>query len=317
MEASIIQKSYVSTSFGKVCYYSSGDKGNPLFLIIHGSGVNNSGKVYESFLFEYQARFYKTWGMYLVAPDCPGYGESTGLRSAIRGFPEKFIKEFIGKLNYENCFIIMGHSQGGYSVFNAILRNPQLATFVVQERPVCGNISKLKDWKVPILLTYDEEDDGHPIKQGREIIKHVKNYKFISYKSSQTPYWFTDRLFDEILKFVYIYQGFIRNHRLLPDFKLIQEVNGITFESEVSSIKEPSRSRSVNPKEEVKINTLEVMAEITKRSCSLIRVVIPEEKKPSKEEEKLDIENEFKCPLCLDLLIKPIELPCKHVFCLY
>jgi hypothetical protein len=333
MEASIVQKQFTSTSFGKVCYYSVGNKFNPLFLIVHGSGVNNSGKVYENFLYEYHARFRDSWELYMVAFDCPGYGESTGLRSTIRGFPEKFIREFIGKLGNEKCFILMGHSQGGYSVFNAILQNPNLSTFVVQDRPVCGNIWKLKDWKTPILLSYDEEDDGHPIKQGREIIKVVKNFRFFSYKSSETPYWFSDRLLEEILKFIYSFQQCIPN-KYMPDFSLITQANGINFDQEISTnvnIGRPeTRSRSVNPKEEVKINTLDVMKEITKRSCSVIKEVKVEEdnidnidnmdnieKIDMKKLETVDVETDFKCPLCLDFLIKPIQLPCGHIFCYY
>lgn len=92
METQTIIKSNVTTSFGKICYRYVGTKGNPLFLIIHGSGVNNSGKVYKSLLFEYYARYINTWKLCMIALDCPGYGESTGLKSAIRSFPENLSK---------------------------------------------------------------------------------------------------------------------------------------------------------------------------------------------------------------------------------
>ncbi len=41
MEQLTIKKKYITTSFGKICYYGIGSESNPLFLIIHGSGVNN------------------------------------------------------------------------------------------------------------------------------------------------------------------------------------------------------------------------------------------------------------------------------------
>lgn len=225
-----ISVNFVLTSYGKVNYYSVGKSTDPLFLIIHGSGPKNSGEVYYTFLYEYSVRFLKTWPLFLVAIDCPGYGKSSGSKEAIRAFPESLIKEFVyNTTGKSSAFILMGHSQGGNSIFNAILSNPNLSTFIVQDRPVCGNIKKLSSMKTPLLLVYDEEDDGHPIRQGKEIIKHVKNYSFISYKNSVTPYWFSDMLMEEIIKFVYKNKSFISIEKEMPNFDYISEYNGIDF----------------------------------------------------------------------------------------
>src|SRR5690242_13766586 len=112
-----ITKSFLETSFGKICLRSVGSNRDPLFLIIHGSGTNSSSADYEFLLFEYLARYYISWKVFLVSIDCPGYGESKGLRSVIRAFPSKFIQEVAFRLTgQDSCFILMGHSQGGYSI---------------------------------------------------------------------------------------------------------------------------------------------------------------------------------------------------------
>ena len=231
MDSQLIQKKFISTSYSKVCYRSAGNIQDPLFLIIHGSGTGNSSSVYENLLFEYVSRFASSWKLFLVAIDCPGYGESTGLRSVIRAFPEKFLSEFIFNLTKKNsCFILYGHSQGGYSIFNALLQNPKLCNFLVQDRPVCGDIKRLSKLNTPILLIYDEEDDGHPISQGYQIMKQMKNNKFFKYKGSKQPYWVSDNMLDEVIKFIYEKKDFIINQKDCPDFNKIEEFNGIKFE---------------------------------------------------------------------------------------
>lgn len=231
-DESIINKSFIETSYGKIRIRSVGKKTDPLFLIIHGSGPRNSGKSYSYFLHEYAIRFSNTWPLYMVAFDCPGYGESSGLKSAIRGFAQKFLSELIFALTAEKrAFILMGHSQGGNSLFTAVFENPEITSFVVAERPVIAEPKKFKDCKIPILFVYDEEDDGHPIKQGKEMTKFVRTFKFVSYKFSRKPYWQNDHLLEEVLKFLNEQQKFFFSAKACnkPNFELIAEVNGIEF----------------------------------------------------------------------------------------
>ncbi len=219
---------YIQTSYGKIFVRSVGVKKNPLFLIIHGSGPNNSGESYQDFLFEYSIRFSNTFPLYMVAFDCPGYGKSTGLKSVIRGFSEKFLSELIFNLTgKKNAFILMGHSQGGNSLYNAVFENNNITNFIIAERPVIADPKKFKDSKIPTLFVYDEEDDGHPIKQGKEMTKLVKYYKFISYKGSLFPYWNSDKLIEELISFLYEFKNFFWNKEDVPDFKKIEEVNDI------------------------------------------------------------------------------------------
>jgi hypothetical protein len=46
-------------------------------------------------------------------------------------------------------------------------QNPDISEIMIQERPVCGDIKRFKNFKTPTLLIYDIEDDGHPIWQGK------------------------------------------------------------------------------------------------------------------------------------------------------
>lgn len=52
-----IRSNFLETkSFGPVHYLEVGEWGQPLILVIHGSGPKNSSKAYEFFLYEYVAR---------------------------------------------------------------------------------------------------------------------------------------------------------------------------------------------------------------------------------------------------------------------
>lgn len=96
----------------------------------------------------------------------------------------------------------MGHSQGGAAIFNAVYEKPDLCEVMVQERPVCGNIQRFRQFEVPTLLIYDVEDDGHPIWQGKLLYKELKNSEFYTFRSSKTPYWVSDHLWDHVLQFI-------------------------------------------------------------------------------------------------------------------
>lgn len=129
-----------------ICARSVGDPNNPLFLIIHGSGIpphvgcitnynvgsDNGSFVYLSLLHEFIVR-YPDIPLYIVAGmlqndhkhsplavDCPGYGESGGSKQIVRSYPALFIEAVIQALKKQKAFALMGHSQGGAAVFNAI-----------------------------------------------------------------------------------------------------------------------------------------------------------------------------------------------------
>jgi pimeloyl-ACP methyl ester carboxylesterase len=108
---------------------------------------------------------------YIVAIDCPGYGRSKGSKEAVKTFPLKMFQEILSSLRYKNYFAMLGHSQGGAAIFNAVFEEPTLTDFMVMDRPVCGNIQRFRGFSLPTLLIYDIEDDGHPIWQGKLLYK--------------------------------------------------------------------------------------------------------------------------------------------------
>ena len=145
----------LQTKYGDVFCLEVGQVGQPLILIIHGSGPKNSSKQYASLLQEYAVRISMLEKYYILAIDCPGYGKSTGSKEAIKTFPLEFMKSILEVVGYKSYYALFGHSQGGAAVFNAVYACPTLCEFMVQERPVCGNISRFNGFEVPTLLVYD------------------------------------------------------------------------------------------------------------------------------------------------------------------
>jgi len=64
---------------------------------------------------------------YIVAIDCPGYGQSEGRKEAVRTFPLQLFREILTALNYKSYYAMFGHSQGGASIFNAVYEAPSIA----------------------------------------------------------------------------------------------------------------------------------------------------------------------------------------------
>jgi pimeloyl-ACP methyl ester carboxylesterase len=100
--------------------------GQPLILVVHGSGPKNSADEYAYFLHEYLVRVSYLEKFYIVAIDCPGYSRSKGSKEAVKTFPLKMFKEILQGLGYRNYFAMMGHSQGGAAIFNAVHEEPTL-----------------------------------------------------------------------------------------------------------------------------------------------------------------------------------------------
>ena len=94
--------------------------GQPLILVVHGSGPSNCSDQYAFFLQEYQVRISYLLKYYIVAIDCPGYGKSKGSMLTIKTFPLRLFREILVNLGYKNYFAMLGRSQGGAAIFNAI-----------------------------------------------------------------------------------------------------------------------------------------------------------------------------------------------------
>lgn len=215
-----ISKAYLETKYGQIFYRCCGFYGDPLILIIHGSGPNNSSREYEFFQFEYIAKICFIRRFFIVAIDCPGYGNSSGSKQTVRSYPLELIEEIFRALNYVKAFALFGHSQGGSSIFNAVFQKNTITDILLMDRPVCGDIKRFANFPVPCLLVYDIEDDGHPIAQGRLLNKYLKFSRLLTYKSSKDPYWITDYLWESVLEFLRKYEeGLAKRSRSLNQRK--------------------------------------------------------------------------------------------------
>ena len=146
-----IGQAFMETRYGRIFYRCCGFNGDPLILIIHGSGPNNSSQEYEFFLFEYIAKICFMRRFFIVAIDCSGYGNSSGSKQTVRSYPLELIEEIYRALNYSKAFALFGHSQGGSSIFNAVFRKIVLLVYCLW-MDLC--VATLKDLLTFLFLAY-------------------------------------------------------------------------------------------------------------------------------------------------------------------
>jgi pimeloyl-ACP methyl ester carboxylesterase len=125
-ELESISSIYIPTSFGEVHALTAGKIGQPLILVVHGSGPRNSSDQYRFLLHEYLVRISYLEKFYIIAIDCPGYGKSKGSMITIKTFPLQLFKEILGELGYKTYFAMFGHSQGGAAIFNSVYDDPSI-----------------------------------------------------------------------------------------------------------------------------------------------------------------------------------------------
>jgi len=373
-----IGQAFLETKYGRIFYLCCGFHGDPLILIIHGSGPANSSKEYEFFLFEYIAKVCFMRRFFIVAIDCPGYGNSTGSKQTVRSYPLELIEEIYRVLNYQKAFALFGHSQGGASIFNAVFQKQAITDILIMDRPVCGDIKRFINFPMPCLLIYDIEDDGHPIAQGKLLNKYLKFSQLLTFRTSREQYWIADNLWDSVLEFIrkidegigkrssslnegrkgkggvipsevyedteYNYNCHVRNHHSEEKRTIVEEKNEVKqkkFGKKKKIIKEEEEKKSNvllekkldKPKIKIQQDLIKPMKDPMKKVKSsekvyenvtkpaLTEVKQPEkflEKEEEKKSEKIEnpSENNYLCPLCLDILYKPIQLTCGHNFCL-
>ena len=70
------------------------------------------------------------------------------------------------------------------------------------DRPVCGNTKRFNNFRIPTLLIYDVEDNGHPIWQGKQLYKEMAKTEFYSFRTSQEPYWVHENIWNIMLRFL-------------------------------------------------------------------------------------------------------------------
>lgn len=82
----------IKTTFGDIFTKSVGTHGQPLIIVVHGSGPKNSADQYDYLLHEYLVRVSYLEKFFIIAIDCPGYGRSKGSKEAIKTFPLQMFK---------------------------------------------------------------------------------------------------------------------------------------------------------------------------------------------------------------------------------
>lgn len=96
---------------------------------------------------------------------------------------------------------MLGKSQGGAAIFNAVYDDPTLTECIIMDRPVCGNIQRFRKFAIPTLLIFDSEDIGHPVEQGKLLYKELINVELYTFRNTTHPFWVPDNIWNKILGF--------------------------------------------------------------------------------------------------------------------
>ena len=189
-----------TNSYGDVYCRAVGDPANPLILFVHGSGPTNSSTYWNSTIFNLAVRSEVPY--FYVAVDCPGYGRTPGDRQVIRSYPGSFVNEVVTCLGKSAALCLVGSSQGCCAVFNAVLEYPSITQYVAVMDPVGHDVFRYRAIQQHCLLTFDIEDDGHPVKVGRWMRDNLPHNTYFEFASSQEPFWHADHFAVEILRMV-------------------------------------------------------------------------------------------------------------------
>jgi predicted esterase len=175
----------------------AGDPASPLVLYVHGSGPRNSSMFWNNLVeavYAFHPKFYH------VAICCPGYGRSPGDRQTIRSYPGALIEGVIRACGKRTAVALVGSSQGACAVMNALLERPGLAESVAVCHPVGHAVERYSAIKVPALLIFDTEDDGHPVEVGRRMREALPNPTYFEFTYSKDGPWEEQNMASELVK---------------------------------------------------------------------------------------------------------------------
>ena len=209
---------YIHTpSHGKIFARLAGhsyDEQQKCILLIHGSGPENSSMYWNDLV---RRLLFATSSpsslspYYFVAIDCPGYGRSDGNKQTIRSYPGAFIQEIIDCISptTHKVYCLIGSSQGAAAVFNALVENPILSSFLAVQDPVSHDPQRFACIKQPALLIYDTDDDGHPVSVGRLVKRYIPQNHYYEFASSKQPKWLEQ---NEHLKLLQLFNEYDANN---------------------------------------------------------------------------------------------------------
>ena len=205
-----------TVAHGDVFARAAGDPGDPLVLLVHGSGPRNSSLQWNFVvpqLLQQQRPVTAAAaapegggptggagrrGLYLVAIDCPGYGRTPGDRQTIRSHPGAFLSDVVRSLGKAVAYTIAGSSQGAAAVLNAALECPDIAHYVAVVHPVGHAPRRYTAILQPTLLMFDVDDDGHPVRVGRLMRQYLPRPHYSEWSGRAEPGYLQARFADAL-----------------------------------------------------------------------------------------------------------------------
>lgn len=194
-----------TVAHGDVFARAAGDPGDPLVLLIHGSGPRNSSLQWNFAVPQLlqqrpvgDATGRGRRGLYLVAIDCPGYGRTPGDRQTIRSHPGAFLSDVVRSLGKAVAYTLAGSSQGAASVLNAALECPDIAHYVAVVHPVGHAPRRYTAILQPTLLMFDVDDDGHPVRVGRLMRQYLPRPHYSEWSGRAEPGYLQARFADAL-----------------------------------------------------------------------------------------------------------------------
>lgn len=188
--------------FGDVFARCVGDSKNPLILYVHGSGPSNSSMLWNRCAMDINRLAQQSMSnrqgtsggggpesFFHVAIDCPGYGRSPGNRQTIRSYPGAFLAAVIRSLGRRSVASLVGSSQGACAAFNCVLEYPDLIHTIAVCHPVGHSPERYTVISQPALLTFDTEDDGHPVSVGRLMRRYLQHPRYFEFTRSVDGDW--------------------------------------------------------------------------------------------------------------------------------
>eukprot|EP01060_Flectonema_neradi_P016104 TRINITY_DN226_c0_g4_i1.p1 TRINITY_DN226_c0_g4~~TRINITY_DN226_c0_g4_i1.p1 ORF type:complete len:976 (+),score=153.21 TRINITY_DN226_c0_g4_i1:43-2970(+) len=191
---------WIDTEYhGSIFCRAMGNENDPLILFIHGSGPTNSSVWWNGIMHELSVITPTHSSFFLVAIDCPGYGNTCGDRQDIRSYPGSVVRDIVKSLGRSKAFAICGSSQGACATFNAVLEVPDITEFIIVMDPVGHDVFRYKAIKQPALLLFDVDDAGHPVKVGRWMRDNLDIPHYFEFSSKKEPFWHSDNMVSEMM----------------------------------------------------------------------------------------------------------------------
>ena len=180
--------------WGRVRVRSAGEPTAPAVLLLHGARFSSADWVELGTLTALSEA-----GLFAVAVDLPGYGESPDLRreggEAVE--PVAFLGALLEALRLERVVLVSPSMSGRFSLPFLTARPAALAGFVpVGVVGIPGLLEEraeaLRELEVPTLVVWGGADAVIPIEQGRALVEALPNAELWELPGAQHPCYLDD-----------------------------------------------------------------------------------------------------------------------------